>query len=318
MTDGCAPYKSGDCYIYPDCPAVAAVAPHNEVRNELGWNAGANSIDALSTDFHTVFTMPRVTGTIIGLRSERAHQATPDFIEHGLYFRALLDTDLVSIMERGAELTLPITRGIDDTFEIRRVGTRVTYWRNRELMCASTEVSNGTKVVNMCLFASGDYIAGDEAVDATPVNAGVVVMPFAASGSGSFTEPPPDAPQGDGSTHEGGDLPPDGSTTYDATMGTTDYYQFTIEVVAGVTDLNVFLYGNDGQYAMWLSQTRYDDIDSARAGADVCVDSYAYGSGTDMQAQAYVSSPAAGTWYLGMYATVGSTLTTVQAQAMGA
>lgn len=156
---GCAPYKDADgCIVWPACPAVAYEPARIEQQAVLGWNAGANSITELAGDLHTVFTMPAVAGLVIGLRSGRARQTTPDLIEHGLYFNALAGTHLVHVVERGLGATSSIVRALADTFEIRRVAGRVTYWRNGALLYASTAVSTGAKVVNACLYASGDSV----------------------------------------------------------------------------------------------------------------------------------------------------------------
>ena len=304
MSDPCAPYLSGDCYIYPDCPAIAAVAPHREVRADIGWNAGANSIDALSTNLQTVFTMPDETGIVIGLRGEREHQTIPDFIEHGLYFRSLLGVNLVSVMESGAEQTMAAPRGLDDIFEIRRVGTRVTYWQNHSLLRISTVRSNNTKVVTACMYTSGDNIPGTPAPDdAALVNSGSIVFSFSATGTGSLTVPYDD-PVGDGSTYDGGAAPLDASN-YDCTLSRTDYYQGTITVPAGTASLEVDLSIGNGTYAMWLDTAEFTDSSSATGAANYTT----CGDGTDTPANArlFVDNPAEGTWYLGFYASVGCT-----------
>jgi hypothetical protein len=156
---GCAPYKDANgCIVWPACPAVAYVPAHIEQQLVLGWNAGANSITELAGDLHTVFTMPAVAGVVIGLRSGRAKQTTPDLIEHGLYFATFAGVHMVHVVERGLGATSNLARAESDTFEIRRLAGRVTYWRNGALLYASNARSTGAKVVNACLYASGDSV----------------------------------------------------------------------------------------------------------------------------------------------------------------
>ncbi|CAM5593312.1 hypothetical protein [Rhodanobacter lindaniclasticus] len=159
MSYACDPYRDANgCIVWPACPAVAYEPARIEQQAVLGWNAGANSITELGGDLHTVFTMPAVSGVVIGLRSGRTRQTTPDLIEHGLYFNALGGMNLVHVVERGLGATSIVVRNPADTFEIRRVGGRVTYWRNGALLHASTARSTGAKVVNACLYASGDAV----------------------------------------------------------------------------------------------------------------------------------------------------------------
>lgn len=160
MSDSCAPYTDADgCTVYPTCPAIASVPASIGRVPILGWNAGANSIDELNGNVHTVFTLPIAdAGVVIGLRSDRARQTLPDLIEHGLYFASLGGVSLVHVVERAVARTAPVPRGAEDTFEIRRVGTRVTYWHNKRLMHMSAARSTGAKIINTCLYASGDTV----------------------------------------------------------------------------------------------------------------------------------------------------------------
>lgn len=159
MSDPCARYIDGDgCIVWPACPAIAHVPAQIVQQAVLGWNAGANSITELTGDLHTVFTMPIVAGVVIGLRSGRARNTMPELIEHGFYFNSVAGTGLVHVVERGLAATGTIIRGASDTFEIRRVGGRVTYRRNGALLYTSAALSTGAKVVNACLYASGDNV----------------------------------------------------------------------------------------------------------------------------------------------------------------
>lgn len=160
MTDPCAPYiDAHGCTVWPACPPITYVPARIVQQPVIGWNAGANSITELDDDLHAVFTMPAgVAGVVIGLRAGRTFQTQPDLIEHGLYFNTVGVTNLVHVMERGKAKTSPIERAADDSFEIRRSQGKVTYHRNGAAFYVSAAPSTGVKVVNSCLYASGDEV----------------------------------------------------------------------------------------------------------------------------------------------------------------
>lgn len=160
MTDIYDPYyDENGCLVTPEQPAVTYVPARIERRPIIGWNAGANSITQLNGDMHTVFSMPLGTaGVVVGFRGGRTRQTVPDLIEHGLYFQSAGGYDMVQIVERGAPKTELVERGADDTFEIRRTYGRVTYWQDATLLYTSVAKSTGVKVVNACLYASGDEV----------------------------------------------------------------------------------------------------------------------------------------------------------------
>ena len=151
-------YDATGCLVCPEQPAQAYVPARIEQRAVLGWNAGANSIDVVDGDLHVVTDMPMgVIGTIIGLKGTRAKPTIPSLIEHGWYFQKVGSADLVQPIERGVPVNGVITSRTENTlFEIRRVNGRVTYWKDGVLVYASTVPSSGAKLVNCCLYASGD------------------------------------------------------------------------------------------------------------------------------------------------------------------
>jgi hypothetical protein len=154
-------YDAAGCLVTPERPGIDPVPAVTERRVVIGWNAGANSMTELDGDLHTVFTLPAGTaGVVLGLRSERQRQTVPELVEHGLYFQSAGINDMVQVIEQGVVKTDPVSRGLADTFEIRRVLGRVTYWQNDRLLHESSARSTGAKVVNACLYASGDSVGG--------------------------------------------------------------------------------------------------------------------------------------------------------------
>lgn len=152
-------YRDGDCLVTPERPAREFVPAGTEHKLIIGWDAGANSIVELGGNIHAVFTMPiGNAGVVIGFRSARARQTLPDLVEHGLFFQGLAGVDMVQVIERGRPMTALVVRAVSDTFEIRRVAGTATYWRNSVLLYTSAAPSSGVKVVNACLYASGDNL----------------------------------------------------------------------------------------------------------------------------------------------------------------
>lgn len=151
-------YDDAGCLVCPEQAAQTYVPAHVERRAVLGWNAGANSIDVVDGDLHVTTDMPLgLIGTIIGLKGERAKQTIPSLIEHGWYFQKVGSADLVQPIERGVPVSSLITgRTATTLFEIRRVNGRITYWKDGAQVYASTRPSSGPKLVNCCLYASGD------------------------------------------------------------------------------------------------------------------------------------------------------------------
>lgn len=159
-TFACPPYLDDNgCTVWPYCPPVAHVPAYIESVPNNGWNAGANSIIELGGNFHTVFPMPAAEGgVIIGLRTGRPNPAMTARIEHGMFFQSAGVANLVQVIEGNVTKTEPVTYEPTDQFEIRRVGNRVTYWQGGVILYTSQTPSFGAKVVNACLYASGDNV----------------------------------------------------------------------------------------------------------------------------------------------------------------
>lgn len=150
---------SSGCVVCPERPAQAYEPDRVEQRAVVGWNAGANSVDMLDGDIRVAFTMPDVTGVAIGFKGSRQRQTSPGLIEHGLYFsRGPSGALLAAVMERGVIMGGAFGRGIDDMFEVRRVAGVVTYSRNGAVFYLSQARSMGLKVVNACLYSTGDAV----------------------------------------------------------------------------------------------------------------------------------------------------------------
>ena len=148
-----------------ECPAIAARAYKPPQYNVVtGWNAGANSINRLDGNIHTVFQVPpSAAGVVVGFKGDRANATDPTAIEHGLLFSRSGGVCWCRTMESG--VVGPIEAGFDDSswsFELRRVNGVVSYYRSNGgtpiLISRSPTHSLGPKVVNACLYSTGDEV----------------------------------------------------------------------------------------------------------------------------------------------------------------
>lgn len=147
------------CLVCPEEPAQAYVPAYIAHSANIGWNAGANSIAQLAGDLHLVFTVAQHTaGAVIGLKTARSSQTVPDAVRYGFYFQLSGAFDLVQVIERGLLKTSAVARAAADRFEVRRIGTQVTYWQNDSLVYTSLVPSTGALIANACLYATGDAV----------------------------------------------------------------------------------------------------------------------------------------------------------------
>ena len=155
-------YDADGCLVCPEQDAQPYIPSRIERRPVLAWNAGANSITTRDGGMRVKFTQPLgVIGAIIGFKSGRTHQTVPGLVEHGWYFQNVGGVDLVQPIESGKVLGMPIAgRTADTLFEIRRVDGVVRYVMDGVVVRVSDVNSVGYKVVNCCLFASGDSASG--------------------------------------------------------------------------------------------------------------------------------------------------------------
>jgi len=158
MTDCVTDPETGctDCPFIPEVPEVPA---HIDVTALIGWNAGANSITILGGDVHTIMAVPPPAGgVVIGLKGERTRNTIPELVEHGLWFQSLAGRLFISVVEFGTKMTpnFEITEG--QSFEIRRRRGVVSYRRGTVEVYRSARPSSGAKMVNACLYMSGDTV----------------------------------------------------------------------------------------------------------------------------------------------------------------
>lgn len=169
------------CLVCPELPAVDGVPARLERGPNLGWNAGANSVDAFGGDLSTsddvslTFTMPSpVVGVVLGLKSSRERVGSPAAITHGWYFFTQAGHAIAWPMEHGAPVGDPLTDYFDDAqFEVRRVLSHVEYRvtmgeQMDALHYRSTRSSHGFACAGVCLYAAGDAVPSSGTAAPTP------------------------------------------------------------------------------------------------------------------------------------------------------
>lgn len=155
-----------DCYYTPDgcvvCPELPAVAaqPASAITNpQIGWNAGANSIAQLSGDVHVMDSFATCpNGIVIGFKANRFNQTNPAGILHGLYFYRVGNNAFVEARELGQRVGSTLAYPPGGLWEIRRVGSNVSYWLNNARMAQSPARTLGAVLVNACLYAASDEV----------------------------------------------------------------------------------------------------------------------------------------------------------------
>ncbi|MGD9643801.1 MAG: hypothetical protein AB7V08_13810 [Elusimicrobiales bacterium] len=138
----------------PARPAVYA----RDLR--IGWDSGANSIDAFDGDCRTVFGVKQVAAIACGFAPEsRANDGDWRTLTHAFYF----DRDGSGfaqwrVVESGKGITPPRPANSEDQFTIERIEGQVYYYVNDVLMHVSAEFSAGRIVVGSALYQGGDGI----------------------------------------------------------------------------------------------------------------------------------------------------------------
>ena len=152
-------FDASGCLVCPEEAAVPAVPAYTRQVANIGWNAGADSVDMLTGDVHTVFGVDTtIAGVVVGLKSTRLLPTVPNMTNYAFYFQQVGAATMVQVIERGAAKTDLRSYTSDDVFEVRRSNGVVTYWQNGDLIYTSATRSSGGLVVNACLYASGDSV----------------------------------------------------------------------------------------------------------------------------------------------------------------
>lgn len=152
------------CTLIPAVEAVPYVPARIEVKNNYGWNAGANSIKECAGAARVTFTMERqVVGVVIGFTGTRENPRNKDRITHGLYFSTSQSgRPQYQVIESG-KLRGEVWEAVphEDQYRIERRAGRVAYLINYgdgwEVFYESGAPSTDSPIfVGNTIYASGD------------------------------------------------------------------------------------------------------------------------------------------------------------------
>lgn len=138
----------------PPIPAVPATLGAVLIDNQIGWNAGAYSIDALDGDVLTTFRIAACPGGIfIGFANSPTGIAYQT-IDYAFYFRR----PIVDIWERGAWKWGVTNFTVADDFALVRIRGTVLYAKNGALLYTSETPSVGPVQVDCSMYVGGDTV----------------------------------------------------------------------------------------------------------------------------------------------------------------
>lgn len=147
------------CVVCPEQEPEPGTPSRYEQRAVIGWNAGSNTVASVDGDLHLVLPMDDgLAGGVVGLKGSRERNTLPVLIEHGWYFTSVGGAGVAQVMERGIPKTIATGYTAADRFEVRRQSGHVSYFKNATKVYTSADQSDGAKIVNACLYASGDQV----------------------------------------------------------------------------------------------------------------------------------------------------------------
>ena len=138
----------------PGAPGAPGTRASTVTDYNIGWNAGAVSEVAYAGDCTlTLSVAASAVGVVAGFNGSNQGTGYKE-IKHGLYF----SRGKAQVYEGGAAKSGAVAFASADSFEIRRVGTAVTYWHNAALFWTSAVASTGMVFTDTSLYMGGDTI----------------------------------------------------------------------------------------------------------------------------------------------------------------
>jgi hypothetical protein len=149
------------CTTYPAVeyqPAVPAVPARWETRPNIGWDAGANSVQVIEGDCELAWTMEMVVGAYVGLTEEREAVPDPERIAHGFMFHQRAGVPYFRVVEYGEARSNDVRYYPGDEFVVRRARDTVSYLHAGDVIHSSTAHFDGPASAACSLYASGDVV----------------------------------------------------------------------------------------------------------------------------------------------------------------
>jgi hypothetical protein len=145
---------------FPGRPAVPARPAEFARDPRIGWDSGANSLDAFDGDCRTVFGVRQQTAIACGFAApDRVNNGDWRTIRYGFYFDRRGDGAAQwSVVESGRVVVAPRIADPEDQFTVQRIAGTVSYLVNGSPVHASTNLSSGPLIVASALYQGGDAI----------------------------------------------------------------------------------------------------------------------------------------------------------------
>lgn len=154
--------RPGQCVTYPEIPDIPGTPSRTEVRDDLGWNAGANSIESAVGDFELNFNEvpPGNIGAVIGfVRSRDLPVYDHTRVTHGFYFTVTPGgQSIFYVIESGQTMAGPFPVVDAATYRVQRVNGSVFFYRNGAVIHNSNRSSDGEVVIGASLYATRDSL----------------------------------------------------------------------------------------------------------------------------------------------------------------
>lgn len=143
----------------PAVPAVTGRPASTQVEYNLGWNAGAHSINTLRQSGYARFNVSEdIVGAVVGFNPIIDADVDYRLITHGFY----LAGGVAQVYEGGVLKASAGAYTSADQFEIRRVGATVTYFVDSVLVYTSLALSSGPVALDATLYSGGDAVLTPE------------------------------------------------------------------------------------------------------------------------------------------------------------
>lgn len=148
------------CVTYPEIEAAPSRPPTRLETNNLGWNAGANSIQELDGNVRVAFDIGHVVGVALGFVGGRGHVEDYKRLTHAFFFTQNDNGEAIyRVMELGVARTAAAAYVPNTTqFEIRRAQGAVSYWVDGTVVYRSRSASSGTILVGTSMYSTGDSV----------------------------------------------------------------------------------------------------------------------------------------------------------------
>lgn len=171
---------------YPAVPAIAPQPARYDQFDNMGWNAGARSIQQVPADGYFQCTLPDVITAIQVGFSVRQFEPRYSVMRHSMVAR----TTELTVVEGGITVFGPIAISGGETLQVRRRQGVVTYLVDDVEIYVSEHASTGERYGGAVLYSPSDYLDSPAIVSlaAAPIEFSAVLPAMrAAIGDEDFT-----------------------------------------------------------------------------------------------------------------------------------